>query len=172
MSMHTSDDEHFARERKHRLPVEEYAGFVITAYTLCIQNRAHAFSDKQIVSVFEEHLQKALEKHSVIALVYLFMPDHCHLLLQGTERDANSHKAVTLFKQTTGYWLSKHKPTIRWQKDFYDHILRKDEDLNKQIRYILLNPVRKEVVARWDEYQFKGSTVFDLSSWANEKGVF
>jgi putative transposase len=145
MSGTNSQDDYFIRERKHRLPDEAYKGFAITAYTICIQNRINAFTDPVLFKTFESHLRNALHKYSVNALVYLFMPDHCHLLLQGVDRSSNSRKSVTLFKQTTGFWLSKNLPSITWQKDFYDHVLRKDDDLNKQIRYILLNPVRKDL---------------------------
>jgi putative transposase len=172
MSAINPEDTYFVRERKHRLPEEAYTGFAITAYTLCISGRYPAFTDHTLFQTFESYLQEALTKHSVDALVYIFMPDHCHLLLQGKERFSNSRKAVISFKQTTGYWLSKNRSQISWQKDFYDHVLRKDDDLNKQIRYILLNPVRKELVSSWDEYPFKGSTAFDIELWAHEKGVF
>ncbi len=48
------------------------------------------------------------------------------------------------------------------QKDFYDHIHRKDEDLIRHVRYLLENPVRKGLAARWQDYKFKGSLDYDL----------
>lgn len=51
---------------------------------------------------------------------------------------------------------------MRWQKDFYDHIHRKEEDLKKHIIYILDNSARRGLVVNWDEYFFKGSLDFDL----------
>jgi REP element-mobilizing transposase RayT len=53
--------------------------------------------------------------------------------------------------------MSANKPKIRWQKDFYDHVIRKDEDIAIQVRYILDNPVRRGLVSSWQEYQFRGS---------------
>jgi len=58
--------------------------------------------------------------------------------------------------------LSKNKEGIRWQKDFYDHIHRKDEDLKKHITYILDNSVRRGLIENWKEYPFKGSLDFNL----------
>jgi len=53
--------------------------------------------------------------------------------------------------------MSSNKSGIRWQKDFYDHVIRKHEDITTQIKYILDNPVRKGLVSSWQEYPFKGS---------------
>ena len=66
-------------------------------------------------------------------------------------------KAMVSYKQKTGYWLSVNRPEIRWQKDFYDHIIRTDEKVSVQIRYILDNPVRKKLVKSWQDYPYKGS---------------
>lgn len=53
--------------------------------------------------------------------------------------------------------MSQNEPKIRWQKDFYDHIIRRFNDIATQVRYILDNPVRKGLVSSWQEYPFKGS---------------
>jgi REP element-mobilizing transposase RayT len=41
-----------------------------------------------------------------------------------------------------------------WQRSFYDHPLRKDEDLLKVAEYIIYNPVRKGLVEDWRDYPF------------------
>ncbi|MDZ7623878.1 MAG: hypothetical protein U5J96_05445 [Ignavibacteriaceae bacterium] len=70
-----------------------------------------------------------------------------------------------MFKKKTGFWLYKNKPDYKWQKDYYDHILRKEEDLETLIKYILNNPVRIGLVENWKLYKFKGSTVYNLDEW-------
>jgi len=72
---------------------------------------------------------------------------------------------VKNFKQNSGYWLSQNQPQVKWQKNFYDHILRRDEDVAKQVRYILENPVRKGLINNWKGYPFKGSTIYNLEEW-------
>ena len=85
------------------------------------------------------------------------MPDHLHFILEGESEDSDLWKTAVLFKQLTGFWLSQNHPAIKWQKDFYDHVLRQDEELKKHIYYILDNPVRKRLVADWRDYPYKGS---------------
>jgi len=85
------------------------------------------------------------------------MPDHLHIITMGTQVDANLLKFINSYKQKTGFWMSKHQPGVSWQKDFYDHIIRKAEGLPEVIRYILDNPVRQGLVADWRDYPFKGA---------------
>jgi REP element-mobilizing transposase RayT len=94
------------------------------------------------------------------------MTDHIHMLLVGNNSDANIKKCLEMFKQKTGYFLSKNYPDIKWQKDFYDHILRSKENIDIHIKYVLNNPVRAGIVEFWKQYKYKGSTVYDLSEWA------
>src|SRR3989338_9826529 len=139
------------REANHRLDRILYRGKVTVALTCCVINRGQLFLSKEVFQKFERYLLEALEKHGVFAHVYLFMPDHLHLLLEGDHVESDVLAAVVLFKQKSGYWLSKSGRTDRWQKDFHDHILRSDEDVLKQVRYILENPVRAGIVDSWEE---------------------
>ena len=90
------------------------------------------------------------------------MPDHVHLLVSGQSESSDAWAAVALFKQRTGFWLGKHRQGVCWQKDFFDHIIRRDEDLGAQVRYIAGNPVRKGLVRDWREYPFTGFIEVDL----------
>ncbi len=99
------------------------------------------------------------------AHIYLFMPNHCHLLVEGKSDESDLWKCIVEFKRKSGYWLSRNQYSQEWQKDFYDHILRREDDLEKQVRYILGNPLRKGIVEDWNTYPYKGSTLYDFSKW-------
>ena len=73
-------------------------------------------------------------------------------------------KSAGNFKQQSGFWLGQQRPAFHWQKDFYDHIIRANEDLGTQIRYIANNPVRKGLVSDWHDYPFTGSIGIDLKA--------
>ena len=150
------------REKSHRLPIECYRGRVRATFTFCAYQRKPIFTDAEVVKISADFLRKSLEKHRVKTWIYLFMPDHMHTILEGESEESDLWKAVALFKQFTGFWLFKNRPDLRWQKDFYDHIHRKDEDLQKHIRYILDNPVRKGLVEEWRNWPYKGSFHEDL----------
>lgn len=159
------------REKKHRLPREYYRGNVSVAFTLCLKRDTVAgftLCDPEIVNVLIQVLTSPAVKTACIVPVYCFMPDHQHMIISGTNNDADLWNAVVSYKQRTGFWLARHKPSISWQKDFYDHIIRKEEDLAVQVRYILDNPVRKGIVASGHEYPYKGAIGCDLNGVLNE----
>jgi len=144
-------------EKSHRLPRENYQGEVTTAFTLCVADKKSLFQDPAVVNDFVKILITALENSNCLAPVYCFMPDHLHIILTGTEPQADLWKTIVTFKQKTGHWLSRNMPTVRWQKDFYDHIIRTEKTIATQVRYVLDNPVRKGLVSSWQEYPHEGA---------------
>jgi REP-associated tyrosine transposase len=80
------------------------------------------------------------------------MPDHVHgiLWLDGTLRDAPTlGKVVGAFKAwATIKWRNYHReanlPCLNhlWQRDYYEHVIRNDEDLLLTREYILNNPLK------------------------------
>lgn len=82
------------------------------------------------------------------------MPDHIHVLAILGER-------LTL-GQSIGRLKSKTKPALRavaasldWERDFYDHHVRPDEDRLALFLYIFLNPYRASLCSpgdRWPWY--------------------
>jgi REP element-mobilizing transposase RayT len=95
------------------------------------------------------------------------MPDHVHIVVEGTQDEVNLLKFINQYKQKTGYWMSQNRPAVSWQKDFFDHIIRNDEGLSTVIRYILENPVRKALVLDWRDYPFKGAIGCNLDDIVN-----
>ena len=153
------------KERKHRLQREAYKGRIRCAFTIGVHNKRTLFVSDYISRTVEDMLLDALVKTNCDAHVYLFMPDHAHLLIEGKLEESDLWQSIVNFKRKSGYWLTRNHPSEEWQKDFYDHILRKDEDLMKQVRYILGNPVRRGLVEDWKTYPYKGSTLYDFDEW-------
>ena len=153
------------REKKHRLELQIYTGRILVSFTLCVKDRKELFVDDKVFQQFESLLLKETREQNCSLYAYLFMPDHAHLLLSGNSEDSDIKKCVDMYKKKTGFWLYKNKPEFKWQKDYYDHILRKEEDLITVIQYVLNNPVRAGIVENWKEYKFKGSTVYKLDEW-------
>lgn len=154
-------------EQHHRLPKEFYRGFDVVSFTACVKDRVSFFTSDDRFFNRQEMLLTALKQFECSAGAYLFMPDHVHLLLRGDAEAADVLNAMKSFKHKTGFWLYRNHPLVHWQKDFYDHIVRKEEEVEKHIRYILENPVRAGLVNDWKGYPFKGSTLHNLDEWSD-----
>jgi putative transposase len=100
------------------------------------------------------------QKFSVIA--YCFMPDHLHLLIEGTSDDSDGKRFIKAFKQYSGYSYSQERNHMLWQKYGFEHVLRDDETTIEVVKYILGNPVRARLAATVEEYPFVGSLVYEL----------
>jgi putative transposase len=150
------------REKPHRLSREYYKGTSSVAITMCIKDRVSIFSNPNVVEVFVGFLKEIAEKYPCDIPVYCFMPDHLHLIITGNNNEMDLLKVISAYKQKTGFWLSKNKISARWQKDIFDHVIKKDESLSRNIKYILDNPVRKGIVSDWQEYPYKGAIGYNL----------
>ena len=151
------------REKPHRLPRAVYRGAITAAFTARIAGRQRPFPDPAVVGVASDLLRAAAEKHQCAVLIYCFIPDHVHLIVQGQSSAADLWQTMTAFKQQSGYWFGRHRPSVRWQKDFYDHVVRASEDLRAQVRYVADNPVRKGLAQEWQLYPFTGAIGIDLA---------
>ncbi|MEJ2616519.1 MAG: transposase [Ignavibacteriaceae bacterium] len=156
---------YYIKERKHRLPKGLYIGEIAVSFTACIKDRKCLFTNENIFNEFEKILLDELKSTSCSSYVYLFMPDHLHTIIKGNMPEVNLKTCMDKFKQKTGYWLSKNIIDKKWQKDYYDHIIREEENLEIQVQYILNNPVRAGLVEHWKDYPYKGSTIFKLNEW-------
>lgn len=93
---------------------------------------------------------------------FCFMPDHVHLAV-GARRSSPIPDFVGAFKslcQREHRRLRDGSPF--WQRSFWDHAMRSNEDLTNAARYILENPVRRGLALRWEDYPLSGSLVWDL----------
>src|SRR5256885_1763341 len=95
-------------EKKHRLDLDAYKGYIRVSFTACMQDREPYFTTDDRFHTHESHLLRALKQHHCGAEVYVFMPDHLHVIIMGETDDADVYQAMRKFKQYSGYWLSKN----------------------------------------------------------------
>jgi len=88
------------------------------------------------------------------------MPDHVHILAEGTDEACNLIVFVRHFKlMASRRWTDLQRRPL-WQKNFYDHVLRRDEEFARIAAYIWSNPVRSGLCADPREFPFSGSQTF------------
>ena len=84
---------------------------------------------------------------------FVLMPDHFHLLI--TPRAA-LERAVQLIKGGFSFRVKKELGSHAeiWQRGFSDHRIRDAEDYDKHLHYIRLNPVKRDLCSRPEEYRY------------------
>ena len=158
----------FKKEKKHRLERSKYIGFVRVSYTICADNKKEIFKNSIICDGLLKILKETLDKNNVKNWIYVFMPDHIHLVIEGLNAESDLWKTIKEFKQKARMRLDKEGfIEARLQEDYYDHIHREEDDLIEQLVYIAANPVRAGLVEKWDEYKYVGSLHEDLNTLLN-----
>ena len=77
------------------------------------------------------------------------MPDHVHALLSFPPSGKRLHSVISQWKGWTAKTIG-----LEWQRDFFEHRLRRGENRREKADYILNNPVRKGLVARPEDWPF------------------
>jgi REP element-mobilizing transposase RayT len=85
----------------------------------------------------------------------MVMPDHVHAVFQLGNKQTLS-KLIQSFRRFTANQINGHlmRTGPLWQANYYDHGIRRDESLNKIIRYCYENPVRKGLVRQPEDYPY------------------
>ena len=102
-------------------------------------------------------LSKIRQRKGIRIYCYCLMPDHLHLALSPSSDSGTVSTILQGLKSFTTQiaWGYGIKGKL-WQRSFYDHIARKDEDLIKICQYILDNPVRKGLVVSANQWKYAG----------------
>jgi REP-associated tyrosine transposase len=149
------------RRKNIRLPRPSYIGPQWYFLTACTQDRVPRFEDATLVEQTLSCLDSESETQGFAVQAYCFMPDHLHVLTNGTHAAADCLSFVKIFKQRSAYAFKQATGLRLWQHKPYDHILRPDERWEAVAYYIWMNPVRKDLCNRPQDWPFSGSRTVD-----------
>jgi putative transposase len=90
------------------------------------------------------------------------MPDHVHLLVEGTLTAGNLSDFVKDAKQRSGYHGRRFCGVRVWQPGYFERVLRDSETTHELIAYIVENPVRAQLVGDPGDYPFIGSSRYTV----------
>ena len=141
----------------------DYVGLHRYSLTFCTNRRAQTFIEPSRVEIVLTQILRAAAAEGFEVIAYCFMPDHLHLLVEGTTTTSNGLRFIARAKQLSGYYYKQKFAEVLWQRYGFERVLRNDEQTLVVARYILENPLRNGIVACVQDYPFVGSTVFKVS---------
>jgi putative transposase len=89
------------------------------------------------------------QKQIWFAQVFLLMPDHAHALISFPRSGKSIKSILSQWKE----WTAK-QVRIDWERDFFEHRLRREESLQQKADYILNNPVRAGLVQNTEDWPY------------------
>lgn len=142
--------------RPRRLANVSYRGCRRYFLTICTAHKRECFVDAPLVRDVWLQFTQASSASDFVITAYCFMPDHLHLLVEGTSDKADLCRFVSTAKHRGAYAARKWIRGRLWQRGYDERVLRDDEHMRDVIRYILQNPVRAGLAKSPDEYPFLG----------------
>jgi putative transposase len=140
-----------------------YRGLHRYLITLSTSYRARHFANAGHARAISSQIPPFFAARRFEVLAYCLMPDHLHLVLEGTSDDADLREAVRAWKQRTGYDWKQRTGARLWQPGYHDRVLREGDDARLVVRYVLNNPVRAGLVRTAGEYPWLGSLRYTLA---------
>ena len=153
--------------RPKRLPDHLYTGPAQYFLTFCVRSRARVFVSESIVIRTLLQIRQAARDEGYALLAYCFMPDHLHLLVEGTTETSDLRTFVQVAKRRSGTVYAREWGSRLWQEGYYDRVLRSEESAKRVARYIVNNPVRAGIVTDPRQYPHLGSDLWSVDELLN-----
>jgi putative transposase len=115
--------------------------------TTATANREPIFKDLYLVRKVINTIKLSDSLAYTTTLAFVIMPDHIHWLIQLGDKVSLQQLVRSMKSQT-----AKVATKPIWQAGYYDHAIRKDEDIIAIARYIIANPIRAGLVKRVGDY--------------------
>ena len=149
-------DDAYTRRNTLRLREFDYASRRVYFVTIVVTERRKIFLDSRVAKTTLDCLLALRQELRFNLYSYCLMPDHFHALIGTGESNKSLGKVCGAFKSlsTRAYW--RWYEGKLWQRQFFDHIIRNEEDFYETREYIELNPVRKGLVKRPEEWPYTG----------------
>jgi putative transposase len=110
----------------------------------------------QIAAMVCEAVEHRQQRREWQVFEFVVMPTHIHLFCETGDRGLYS--TLKEFKRWTGHEavkiLGDGKQSRFWQREWFDHWSRSDEEDEKIIQYIRANPVKAGLVTRFEEWPY------------------
>jgi len=152
--------------RPPRIAGFSYVGLHVYFLTICCDRRRRWFEDNEMATWLVSQIVETFPAGQFAVIAYCVMPDHVHLLLEGTTDDADLIGAMRVWKQRTGFAWKRRTGQRLWQSGFYDHVLRDEDSVPSIVKYIIGNPVRARLVADASLYPHTGSSRYRFDELA------
>jgi len=136
-----------------RLSNHDYASIGAYYVTICAEQREPLFDIPELWTILTDTWHTLPRRFPTITLdAFVIMPDHIHCLLwlaKDTPNAPTLGKVIGAYKSlTTVAWLRHIEATNKnstgrfWQRNYYEHIIRDNTELEEIRHYICSNPVK------------------------------
>jgi putative transposase len=118
--------------------------------TVCLKDRQSNLLTEEIDD-FREAYKKLQSKWPFKTQAYCILPDHFHVLWTLPEDDTNYPTRIRLLKT---YFTKSLNIASPWQRGYWEHTIRDDNDFENAVNYIHENPVKHGLVEKIEDWPY------------------
>ena len=127
-------------------------------FTVVTYNRQHLFQSDETVQLLRQAIYTVKQRYPFNIDAIVLLPDHLHCIWTLPDGDADfstrwrliktdfSRRCPENYKCQRSLARYQKKEQAIWQRRFWEHRIRDQEDLERHIDYIHYNPVRHQLV--------------------------
>ena len=115
----------------------------------CRERKRNQLADQRVGQALIDTIRHRNDRQIWYAHLAVVMPDHMRMVLAFPDMERPVQTIVSKWKEWTAKSLG-----IRWQRDFFEHRLRREESFREKADYVLANPVRAGLVEREEDWPY------------------
>ncbi|NNL06205.1 MAG: transposase [Gammaproteobacteria bacterium] len=136
-------------------------------FTVVTYRRRPVFNRPECINFLRESITEVRRKHPFNIDAWVLLPDHMHCIWTLPDEDRDFSRRWGLLKsgfskrakdlvsvETNSASRTKHREATVWQRRFWEHQIRDEEDFNNHIDYIHYNPIKHGFVKRVQDWPF------------------
>lgn len=125
-------------------------------FTVVTLDRAPIFTNEDRVEALRHALRRVMAARSFQIDAMVILPDHLHCIWSMPEGDTDYSSRWREIKKTASRLISTatnaRNERMVWQRRFWEHAIRDEEDWRKHLDYIHYNPVKHRLASSPGEW--------------------
>ena len=137
-------------------------------FTVVTFRRRHLFDKAECRKILRQTIERTRRNHPFHIDAWVLLPEHMHCIWTLPQGDTDFSQRWSLIKsrfskQTKSTlhkpeWMNaskqKHRESTVWQRRFWEHLIRDEEDYRTHMDYIHYNPVKHGLVNRVNDWPY------------------
>jgi putative transposase len=147
-------------------------------FTLVTLNRAPIFADPAHIALLRQAFCKVMRARPFKIDAIVILPDHLHCIWRLPEGDADYSARWREIKKMASRQISpvsnqRHERPV-WQRRFWEHVIRDEDDWHRHLDYIHYNPVKHGLASHpsvwpWSSFNHAVSKGWYDATWGERE---
>ena len=138
-------------------------------FTVVTHNRAPIFINEWRVEVMRQALRKVMVVRPFQIDAIVVLPEHLHCIWRMPDGDADYSSRWREIKKAASRQIdtttNNRNERMVWQRRFWEHAIRDENDWRRHVDYIHFNPVKHGLVSSPGEWPYSSFRKFVSAGW-------